>query len=137
MLQPYTSWPGPVHSHRVIRSLLAKHYTTPAPHEIYPSPSKSVHYPLLHTYPFVQEVGTYWNKRHLTGHYFVVPHPAETVSVLEPGGDGGCAKPRRSTVQTTAATQRCLLATNAGFFNTTSGACIGEDYHCPPIDITT
>eukprot|EP00911_Craspedida_sp_UC1_P002806 UC1_evm1s2053 len=77
-----------------------------------------------------------------------VPDPLRYVSVYEPGGPGGCGlsgsnfgskdgggrggmgggggKARLATVRETAAAQSCLFSVNAGFFNTTSGACMGN-----------
>ena len=53
-------------------------------------------------------------------------NPARTLTVLEPGGRGGCENRTRSTVRDTARTQQCVLATNAGFYNTTTDECLGE-----------
>lgn len=56
----------------------------------------------------------------------VVDDPLRTVSVLEPGGPGGCGKKHMSTVEDTARTAGCLFAQNAGFFRTKSGHCLGN-----------
>lgn len=56
----------------------------------------------------------------------VVHDPLRTVSVLEPGGLGGCQRGHRVTVEETSATTGCLFAQNAGFFNTTSDGCVGN-----------
>ena len=53
-------------------------------------------------------------------------NPARTLTVMEPGGRGGCENRTRSTVRETARTQQCVLATNAGFYNTTTDECLGE-----------
>ncbi|XP_055358991.1 N-acetylglucosamine-1-phosphodiester alpha-N-acetylglucosaminidase isoform X2 [Betta splendens] len=60
------------------------------------------------------------------GHMTVVHDPLRTVSVLEPGGPGGCGMNQRSTVKETARTAGCLYAQNAGFFRTQSGHCLGN-----------
>ncbi|XP_029927909.1 N-acetylglucosamine-1-phosphodiester alpha-N-acetylglucosaminidase-like isoform X2 [Myripristis murdjan] len=56
----------------------------------------------------------------------VVHDPLRTVSVLEPGGPGGCGMNYRALVEETARAAGCLYAQNAGFFNTRSGGCLGN-----------
>lgn len=56
----------------------------------------------------------------------VVHDPLRTVSVLEPGGPGGCEMNQRSTVEETVGAAGCLFAQNGGFFDTTSGRCLGN-----------
>lgn len=56
----------------------------------------------------------------------VVHDPLRTVSVLEPGGPGGCGMNQRATVEDTAQAAGCLYAQNAGFFNTKTGQCLGN-----------
>lgn len=56
----------------------------------------------------------------------VVHDPLRTVSVLEPGGPGGCENSLRELVENTARTRKCLVAQNGGFFNTYSGSCLGN-----------
>ncbi|XP_044215488.1 N-acetylglucosamine-1-phosphodiester alpha-N-acetylglucosaminidase-like isoform X5 [Thunnus albacares] len=56
----------------------------------------------------------------------VVQDPLRTLSVLEPGGSGGCEKSHRVTVVETAETAGCLYAQNAGYFNTTTDGCLGN-----------
>ena len=58
----------------------------------------------------------------------MVTHPLEMLSVLEPDQPGGCAKRKRATVGKSIQQRKCILATNAGFFNTTTDACIGRFY---------
>ncbi len=60
------------------------------------------------------------------GHMTVVGDPLRTLSVLEPGGQGGCEKRHGVTVKETAVAAGCLYAHNAGFFNTTSYQCLGN-----------
>uniref|UniRef100_UPI00358FB1F5 N-acetylglucosamine-1-phosphodiester alpha-N-acetylglucosaminidase isoform X2 n=1 Tax=Myxine glutinosa TaxID=7769 RepID=UPI00358FB1F5 len=60
------------------------------------------------------------------GLWTVVDDPVQLVTVLEPGGPGGCAVQRRETVTSTATScGGCLFAVNAGFFRPATGACIG------------
>lgn len=60
------------------------------------------------------------------GHMTVVHEPLSTLSVLEPGGPGGCGMNHRATVEETAAAAGCLFAQNAGFFNTNYNWCLGN-----------
>ena len=56
----------------------------------------------------------------------VVHDPLRTVSVLEPGGPGGCGMNQQVTVEETAKAAGCLYAQNAGFFDTEKGECHGN-----------
>lgn len=62
-------------------------------------------------------------------HFQRVYNPLKTFSVLEPLQPGTCmpGKAMRATVQETSRTRNCIVAANAGFFNTTSGECLGEN----------
>lgn len=62
----------------------------------------------------------------LPGHMTVVYNPLRTVSVLEPGGPGGCEMRQRASVPETAEAAACLYAQNAGFFSTSTGECLGN-----------
>ena len=55
-----------------------------------------------------------------------VHDPLRTLSVLEPGGPGGCGFNHRATVAETAEAAGCLFSQNAGFFNTSTGQCLGN-----------
>lgn len=61
-----------------------------------------------------------------SGHMTMVHDPLRTVSVLEPGGPGGCGMNQRATVEETSAAAGCLYAQNGGFFNTESNRCLGN-----------
>lgn len=56
----------------------------------------------------------------------VVHDPLRTLSVLEPGGPGGCGENLRVGVEETARAGRCLYAQNGGFFGTKGGECLGN-----------
>jgi len=55
----------------------------------------------------------------------VVRDPLRTLSVLEPGGPGGCERNRGATVEETAS-GGCLFAQNAGFFHPEKHCCLGN-----------
>ncbi|XP_072169592.1 N-acetylglucosamine-1-phosphodiester alpha-N-acetylglucosaminidase-like [Diadema setosum] len=59
------------------------------------------------------------------GHIAWINNPARTFSVLEPSGAGGCADHLLTTVAVSARQENCLLAVNAGFFDTSDGGCLG------------
>lgn len=66
--------------------------------------------------------------RYVHGHIAVVNNPAKTFSVLYPKDERSCTEQSgiRDTVSTTSTMGKCLLATNAGFFKTHSGGCLGN-----------
>ncbi|KAM9851820.1 N-acetylglucosamine-1-phosphodiester alpha-N-acetylglucosaminidase [Aulostomus maculatus] len=122
VLLPYTHGHGPRHSHRHVRDCqpVAHGNTT---HESWPASNHSG-LPVAESTVFVSNVqGT---SRWVYGHMTVVHDPLRTVSVLEPGGPGGCGMNQRATVEETAESAGCLYAQNAGFFNTTRGECLGN-----------
>ncbi|CAO2641911.1 N-acetylglucosamine-1-phosphodiester alpha-N-acetylglucosaminidase [Lemmus lemmus] len=69
---------------------------------------------------------SHFGGRAVAGHLTRVAAPLSTFSVLEPGGPGGCAQKRRSTVEDTAAPAGCLVAQNGGFFRMGTGECLGN-----------
>eukprot|EP01121_Diplochlamys_sp_Union-15-3_P022729 TRINITY_DN9767_c0_g1_i2.p1 TRINITY_DN9767_c0_g1~~TRINITY_DN9767_c0_g1_i2.p1 ORF type:complete len:233 (+),score=37.04 TRINITY_DN9767_c0_g1_i2:53-751(+) len=58
----------------------------------------------------------------MTGHLMVIKNPLSHLHILPP--EGGCGVRVRTTI--TARAAGCVLATNAGFFNVETGACIGN-----------
>ncbi|GFR87745.1 N-acetylglucosamine-1-phosphodiester alpha-N-acetylglucosaminidase-like [Elysia marginata] len=61
----------------------------------------------------------------------IITRPLDTLSILEPRHRGACTYHRYGmrrlvTVRETAAQDDCLLAINAGFFNSQTGACLGN-----------
>ncbi|KAK3761077.1 hypothetical protein RRG08_022481 [Elysia crispata] len=61
----------------------------------------------------------------------IITRPLDTVSILEPRHRGACNSHRHGMkrlvpVRETASQDECLLAINAGFFNTLTGACLGN-----------
>lgn len=66
------------------------------------------------------------DKRQVYGHYSVVDDPLRTFSILEPENIGGCKKYSRETVAETSRQRHCVVATNAGFFRTKNGKCLGN-----------
>ncbi|KAK6326366.1 hypothetical protein J4Q44_G00020110 [Coregonus suidteri] len=87
-------------------------------------PATTLGCPWLNPKSFISDVpGT---TRWVTGHMTVVHDPLRTVSVLEPGGPGGCGMNQREAVEETARAGRCLYAQNGGFFRTKNGECLGN-----------
>ncbi|XP_075937402.1 N-acetylglucosamine-1-phosphodiester alpha-N-acetylglucosaminidase-like isoform X2 [Anarhichas minor] len=126
VIVPYTEGHGPSHSHRHVRDYQsATHGNTT--YETWPSRSHNG-LPVAESTVFMSEtpVGT-GASRWVNGHMTVVHDPLRTLSVVEPGGRGGCEKsPPRVRVEETAVRAGCLYAQNAGFFNTTSYGCLGN-----------
>ncbi|CAJ1063120.1 N-acetylglucosamine-1-phosphodiester alpha-N-acetylglucosaminidase-like [Xyrichtys novacula] len=122
LLLPYTNGHGPAHSHRYVRDCqpVAHGNTT---HESWPA-SSFIGTPVAESNKFVSEVPR--TSRWVYGHMTVVYDPLRTVSVLEPGGPGGCGMNQRATVKETASAAGCLFAQNGGFFNTKTDACLGN-----------
>jgi len=75
---------------------------------------------------FALEVGIGSNRRTVYGHHVIVNNPNRTTSVVEPGKPGGCQLHDRETVTVSAMAKKCVIAVNAGFFNVTDGACLGN-----------
>ena len=92
-----------------------------------------IYLPLVERHHTTKEVGPYsWEKRDVLLHVMYVNNPVETVSIYEPLHDGTCKLDglQTATVCQSAASRRCLLAVNAGLFNTSTGQCYGK-YHIP------
>ena len=125
-LIPYKYQHGARHHHRVIREIQPEQYGN-ITHETYPShTSQNITLPIVDIHPFIHQVNQYFMSHYVTGHISIVNNPGRTVSVIEPGGPGGCAKQSRETVRNSALTQNCILAHNAGFFDTLNGSCKGK-----------
>lgn len=65
-------------------------------------------------------------KQKVYGHYSIVEDPVRTFSILEPSNVGGCKKYARATVADTSRQRNCIVASNAGFFRTKNGRCLGN-----------
>ncbi|XP_003790897.1 N-acetylglucosamine-1-phosphodiester alpha-N-acetylglucosaminidase [Otolemur garnettii] len=76
--------------------------------------------------PTVRTFVSHFGDRAVTGHLTRVVAPLSTFSVLEPGGTGGCAIKRRTTVEETARAADCRVAQNGGFFRMSTGECLGN-----------
>ncbi|KAM3873521.1 N-acetylglucosamine-1-phosphodiester alpha-N-acetylglucosaminidase-like [Diretmus argenteus] len=119
---PYTHGHGPSHSHLHVgdcQPIVHGNLT----YETWPS-SNHTGLPVAESSVFISDVpGT---SRSVYGHMTVVHDPLGTVSVLEPGGPGGCRINCRAPVEETAKPAGCLYAQNGGFFNTRGGQCLGN-----------
>lgn len=65
-------------------------------------------------------------RRTIRGHLIKISNPLDTLSVLEPDQPGGCSLNIRQTVAETAKKNKCLVAINAGYFDTKDGKCLGK-----------
>lgn len=125
LLLPYTKSHGPSHSHRHVRDCQPITHGN-VTHETL---AASVHSnsPVVESKIFVSSIaddtGT---AKWASGHITVVHDPLRTVSILEPGGPGGCEQNHKEVVEVTAKTKKCLVAQNGGFFKTDTGLCLGN-----------
>ncbi|XP_017333169.1 N-acetylglucosamine-1-phosphodiester alpha-N-acetylglucosaminidase isoform X2 [Ictalurus punctatus] len=122
LLLPYAGTHGPSHSHRYVRDcqpLIHGNLT----HETWPASAHPG--PPVVSKTFVSGIGNSAVKW-VSGHITVVHDPLRTVSVLEPGGPGGCKSFHRELVESTAKTRNCLIAQNGGYFVTEDGQCLGN-----------
>ncbi|KAF7650155.1 hypothetical protein LDENG_00130320 [Lucifuga dentata] len=122
VLLPYAHGHGPSHSHRHVRDcqpIIHGNIT----YESLPSSNHSG-VPVAMSSLFISDASgsSHW----VYGHMTVVHDPLRTLSVLEPGGPGGCGINHRALVEETAVAAGCLFAQNAGFFNTKTGQCLGN-----------
>ncbi|NWS98674.1 NAGPA acetylglucosaminidase, partial [Mionectes macconnelli] len=128
-LQPYPPGRhGPRHGHRQVRDCQPRRYGN-ATHETWPGDSSAAG-PVAATRTFVSylppEGGSGGGRKVLYGHLTLVRNPLRALSVLEPGGAGGCRERRRATVQETAQLGNCLVAQNGGYFDMETGECLGN-----------
>ena len=90
---------------------------------------ENIYLPLIERHHTTKQVGPYsWSQRDVLLHVMYVNNSVETVSVYEPLHDGTCRRNslRNATVLQSAMERKCLLAVNAGMFNTTTGECLGK-----------
>ncbi|XP_061923262.1 N-acetylglucosamine-1-phosphodiester alpha-N-acetylglucosaminidase-like [Entelurus aequoreus] len=119
VLAAYSQGHGPQHSHRYVRDCQpVVHGNTT--HETWTS-NKDPLLPVAESHVFVSHL----QNRVVSGHVTVVNDPLRTVTVLEPGGPGGCDLRKFASVEESAQAGGCLYALNAGFFYPT-GECLGN-----------
>ncbi|UJR11184.1 hypothetical protein I4U23_015365 [Adineta vaga] len=70
-----------------------------------------------------REIGIDFNSQLINGRFYRLENPLEHFSILEPAN--GCNNGTTLTRQT-AEQRKCIIATNAGFFNTKTGNCLGN-----------
>ncbi|XP_056113013.1 N-acetylglucosamine-1-phosphodiester alpha-N-acetylglucosaminidase [Rhinichthys klamathensis goyatoka] len=125
LLLPYTKSHGPSHSHRHVRDCqpIAHGNVT---HETWAA-SKHLNSPVFKSNIFISDIADDSGAhRWANGHITEVLDPLRSVSILEPGGPGGCERNHRDLVELTAKTRKCLIAQNGGYFNTHTGQCLGN-----------
>ncbi|NXJ03982.1 NAGPA acetylglucosaminidase, partial [Odontophorus gujanensis] len=126
LLRPYPPGQhGPRHGHRHVRACQPVRHGN-VTHEAWPG-DDSTGLPAATTRTFVSYVPSADERRPAVyGHFTFVRNPLRTFSVLEPGGVGGCEEQRRVPVEETARLGRCLVAQNGGYFDMSSGECLGN-----------
>ncbi|KAG9355805.1 hypothetical protein JZ751_000647 [Albula glossodonta] len=122
---PLSQRHGPSHSHRYVRecqSIIHGNVT----HETWRSSMKTG-LPVAKSRIFVSSVSSGSEKpRWVSGHMTFVNNPLQSVSVLEPGGPGGCGIAHTETVEKTSRVKKCLFSQNGGYFNMETGECLGN-----------
>ncbi|CAC5374275.1 NAGPA [Mytilus coruscus] len=98
---------------------------TKSKHNAHGYGSSNIIHPIAETHHAIKSIGQFI-KRDTQIHFTAINNPMRTISVLEPGYKGGCEDQTRSTVRKSAERKNCLLAINAGFFNTHTGSCLGN-----------
>ncbi|XP_013392587.1 N-acetylglucosamine-1-phosphodiester alpha-N-acetylglucosaminidase [Lingula anatina] len=132
LLVPYQNLHGPRHSHRYVRDCQPYKYKNVTHETFKPTSAINSSKPLISVRQFVKSDDKHrydFDRAHyIYGHYAVIQDPLRTFSVVEPGGPGGCMDDHwvRMTTKDSARTKNCVVAANAGFFNTTNGACLGN-----------
>ncbi|CAL1544365.1 unnamed protein product [Lymnaea stagnalis] len=130
ILRPYLTHHGPVHrTHRETRSCQSVKYGNVTHSKFAANINVPLTLPLIEANHMLKEVGEYsWQKRQTYIHHQIVNNPLSTFSVLEPGHPGTCQNGtgERFTVVASAQRKQCLVAANAGFFNTATGQCLGN-----------
>ncbi|XP_067887666.1 N-acetylglucosamine-1-phosphodiester alpha-N-acetylglucosaminidase isoform X2 [Heterodontus francisci] len=116
---------GSPHTHRYVRDCQPVIFGN-VTHETWPA-DKSTDLPIAKTTVFVSNFPTDEGKlKAVTGHFTLVNNPLRTVSILEPLKPGGCSQSYRATVQETMKSRKCLVAQNGGFFDMSTGRCLGN-----------
>ncbi|XP_022092205.1 N-acetylglucosamine-1-phosphodiester alpha-N-acetylglucosaminidase-like [Acanthaster planci] len=126
VLTPYPhGFHGSPHSQRFVRDCQPVTYgnSTIQSHLSHGLGSAHITLPITTTKQFM-DTALYF--RTSFGHLTLVNNPLRTLSVLEPLDVGGCSLGLRVPVTRSATQKHCLVAMNAGFFNTHTGDCYGN-----------
>ncbi|XP_076808629.1 N-acetylglucosamine-1-phosphodiester alpha-N-acetylglucosaminidase-like isoform X2 [Clavelina lepadiformis] len=126
LLYPYQGCHGSRHSHRQLREIQSGINST---YESWTAHVSSEKLPATTTRYFVADIplNSYYTyeKNHVYGHYTTIRNPRLTFSVVEPAGEG-CNGNSTATVEKTSVLRKCIVAQNGGYFNTTTGSCLGN-----------
>lgn len=116
-------------THREIRDCHKIEYGS-LPHEMYHIQQTTNLSPsLMKVKRFIKEIPSpTFMKRTIRGHLIILSDPLNTLSVLEPDQSGGCSLNIRQSVSNTSKKGNCILALNAGYFDTKKGSCYGNLY---------
>ena len=128
LLEPYLYHHGPTHHHRVVRECQPPTFGNDTYEEIpaHRQSSLTPYSSVVECREFVKKISYYWEETYVSGHHILISEPDKTLSILEPLRAGGCEDEIVATVSETAKQKDCIVAVNAGFYNTTSHACYGR-----------
>ncbi|XP_050395528.1 N-acetylglucosamine-1-phosphodiester alpha-N-acetylglucosaminidase isoform X1 [Patella vulgata] len=130
LLEPYEDYHSPrvKRSNRHIRECQEVKYGNVTHSKIKANPDTNISYPFVEVKHMVKQIGQYYFKHPVTVRYQRVDYPLNTLSVLEPLEAETCQPgySNLTTVSETSTRANCVVAVNGGFFNTTTGACLGN-----------
>ena len=133
ILRPYLkSHYDPKRTHRYVRDCqpIIHGNTTFEIHKSSINNSALTVLPLKYLTRSIPPAGKIKHERFANGHIATINNPIKTFSVYEPLTDGSCTnvKDIRATVaeSSKAKHRKCLVSTNAGFFDTKNGRCLGN-----------
>ncbi|KAL5267294.1 hypothetical protein ACHWQZ_G004363 [Mnemiopsis leidyi] len=123
---PYTLSHGSPRSHRYVRQCHDKQGFT----ETFEVTEQNSENAPLRVKTFEDDIPGSSPHRFAYGHVAVVASPRDTLSVYEPDIQGSCTAEHTTQhfLSDSAPLHNCIYATNAGFFNLTTGNCLGNLY---------
>lgn len=125
-LSPYSSSHGSPKSHSFVKQCHDNKTLT----ETFEVAVQSTEGAPLKVKTFEDDIPNSYPHRFAYGHVAVVSNPRDTLSFYEPDVIGSCtSNPTTQHVLTESVKQHnCIYASNGGFFNTTTGNCLGNMY---------
>ncbi|XP_077991683.1 N-acetylglucosamine-1-phosphodiester alpha-N-acetylglucosaminidase-like [Glandiceps talaboti] len=116
---------GPRRSHRFVRDCQEYKYGNKT-HEVFPVHNRNESEPLIEVRYFIDTItADIGGVKDIMGHHVTLNDPMK-LSVLEPNVQGGCERNERETVVESGKQKKCIMGLNAGFFDTSTGACLGN-----------
>lgn len=124
-LTPYKKRHGPLHNNAFVKSCQPIHHGN-LTHEVYKADETISSSGVHEVKYFSTKVGI--DQHRVTGHVVVINNPKKWLTLMEPGGPGGCQRRHRETIVRSAEIYHCEAAINAGYFNTHTSQCLGKHF---------